>query len=280
MNVREPAVSGMFYPGDPGVLRKDVISYLQGADVVPIDGEIYGIVSPHAGYVYSGQVAAYAYKAISQMRCDTAIVIAPSHRAYFDGIAVWDNGSFKTPLGNIGIDEEAARELISSCDMFISNKDVHRTEHSLEVQLPFLQCVFKDFLLVPLLMGGQSEYLYEMAAITIGRIIKDSAKRFLIVGSTDLSHYYPYSTAVKIDNVAVSHLKNFDITGMIRDTASEKAQACGAGPMITTMMASRNLGANSCEVLKYANSGDVSGDKSGVVGYASAVFFKGGSREG
>jgi len=272
-NVREPSVSGMFYPDDPRVLRKDIGIYLEGAAVEPFSGGVCAIVSPHAGYVYSGQVAAYAYKAVSGLDFDTVIVIAPSHRAYFEGVAVWDRGSFRTPLGNIEIDADTTQELLGSRDAFISNRDVHRGEHSLEVQLPFLQCVFKDFRLVPLLMGAGTEELYEKAAGVLARAISGSPKRFLIVASTDLSHYYPYAAAVKIDAVTVDHLRNFDIPGMIRDTRSEKAQACGAGPMITAMMASKMLGADASRVLKYANSGDVSGDLSGVVGYVSAVFF-------
>ncbi len=275
-NVREPSVSGMFYPDNHGILRRDIGLYLEEADVEPFAEEAYGVVSPHAGYVYSGQVAAYAYKAVSRQRCDTVIVIAPSHRSYFEGVALWDTGSFKTPLGHIEIDEETVGELIASSGVFTINRDVHRGEHSLEVQLPFLQCVFRDFRLVPLLMGApQDTALYEKVAISLEQVIKGSSRSFLIVGSTDLSHYYPYATANKIDSIAVDHLKNFDISGMVRDAVSEKVQACGAGPMITTMMASKQLGADRSTVLKYANSGDVSGDKSGVVGYVSAIFFKG-----
>ncbi len=273
-SVREPSVSGMFYPDDPGVLRKDIGIYLKGAAIEPFAEGVRAIVSPHAGYVYSGQVAAYAYKAVSGLDFDTVIVIAPSHRAYFEGVAVWDSGSFRTPLGNIEVDVHIAQELLSSKDAFISNRDVHRGEHSLEVQLPFLQCIFEDFLLVPLLMGAGTEELYKKAAGELARVISSSPKSFLIVASTDLSHYYPYAAAVKIDAVTVDHLRNFDIPGMIRDTRSEKAQACGAGPMITAMMASKMLGANASKVLKYANSGDVSGDLSGVVGYVSAIFFE------
>jgi AmmeMemoRadiSam system protein B len=273
-SVREPSVSGMFYPDDPDVLRKDVGIYLKGADVEPFTAGVRAIVSPHAGYVYSGPVAAYAYKAVSGLDFDTVIVIAPSHRVYFEGVALWEKGSFKTPLGSIGIDEHAAQELLKSSDTFIVNRDVHRGEHSLEVQLPFLQYVFKDFLLLPLLMGAGGEEIYEKTAQSLERMIASSSRRFLIVASTDLSHYYPYAAAVKIDAVTVEHLRNFDISGMMRDISSEKAQACGAGPMITAMLASKKLGAQASRVLKYANSGDTSGDRSGVVGYVSAIFFE------
>lgn len=274
-NIREPSVSGMFYPDNPAVLKREIGLYLERADIGSFAEEICGIISPHAGYIYSGQVAAYAYKAVSRQPFSSVIVIAPSHRSYFEGIAVWDEGGFNTPLGNIEIDEKSAGELLGSCDVMVPNRDVHKAEHSLEVQLPFLQCVLGKFRLVPLLMGVQDASLYEKAAASIEEVVRNSSERFLIVGSTDLSHYYPYETAMKIDAVAVDHLKNFDIPGMVRDTMSERAQACGAGPMITTMMTSKRLGADRSKVLRYANSGDVSGDMSGVVGYVSAVFFKG-----
>ncbi len=272
--VRLPSVSGMFYPDDPVLLREDIETYLKGAEVEPIPGRVHAIVCPHAGYVYSGQVAAFAYKAVSKLPVDSVIVIAPSHRAYFEGIALWETGSFRTPLGDIGIDERGAGELLEARDLFVARRDVHRSEHSLEVQLPFLQCVFKDLLLLPLIMGAATEELYEKASDALKEMVSASPLSYLIVASTDLSHYYPYASAVKIDAVTVEHLRNFDIAAMIRDTRSEKAQACGAGPMITAMMTARKLGAEAGRVLKYANSGDVSGDRSGVVGYVSAVFFE------
>lgn len=272
--IRLPSVSGMFYPDDPVLLRKDIEAYLEGADVEPVPVRVHAMVSPHAGYVYSGQVAAFAYKAVSVLAVDSVIVIAPSHRVYFEGIALWEKGSFRTPLGDIGIDERGAAEILQTGDVFSANRNVHRSEHSLEVQLPFLQCVFKDFLLLPLLMGAATEEVYEKASDALRDMIAVSPMRYLIVASTDLSHYHPYDSAVKIDAVTVEHLRNFDIAGMLRDTVSEKAQACGAGPMITAMMTARKLGARAARVLKYANSGDVSGDRSGVVGYVSAIFIE------
>ncbi len=273
-SVREPAVSGMFYPGDPVSLRRDVGSYLKAADSGPVPDNILAVISPHAGYMYSGQVAAYGYRAVSSQEFDTVIVLAPSHRAYFQGIAAWEEGVFRTPLGDIAIDAASAADIVGRGGPFRANREVHKGEHSLEVQLPFLQFIFKDFLLLPLLVGAGDDDMYEEAAGILGQVISGSDKRFLIVASTDLSHYYPYDAAVKIDSVTIEHLKNFDIAGMVRDIRTEKAQACGAGPMITTMMAAGKLGAHSSSILKYANSGDVSGDRSGVVGYVSAVLFR------
>ena len=272
--VREPAVSGMFYPDDPGVLRKDVEKYLKNAAVSPVPGQITGIIAPHAGYVYSGQVAAYGFKTILNRAFDTVIVLAPSHRIYFEGVAVMEKGSYRTPLGLAGIDEETVADLVRSSAVVKPFAEAHKDEHSLEVQIPFLQSVLKDFTIVPLIMGTQTVDLCTALSDCIESVIRKGNRQFLVVGSTDLSHYHPYPEAVKLDSVIVDHLEHFDIQGMIKDLDMSKGEACGAGPMLTTMMVSDKLGAKHSQVMKYANSGDVSGDKSAVVGYVSAVFYK------
>jgi AmmeMemoRadiSam system protein B len=272
--VREPAVSGMFYPDDPGVLREDIERYLENAAVSPVPGQIAGIIAPHAGYVYSGQVAAYGFKTIMDRVFDTVIVLAPSHRIYFEGVAVMEKGSYRTPLGLVKIDEETIADLVKSSAAVRPFAEAHKGEHSLEVQIPFLQTVLKDFTIVPLIMGTQTVDLCATLSDCIERVIRKGNRQFLIVGSTDLSHYHPYPAAVKLDSVIVDHLERFDIQCMIKDLDMSKGEACGAGPMLTTMMVSDKLGAQHGRVMKYANSGDVSGDKSAVVGYVSAVFYK------
>lgn len=278
--VREPAVSGMFYPDNPDALRKDVNAYLEFAFVPALDGEIIGIVSPHAGYVYSGQVAAYAYKVIAGKQYDTVIIIAPSHKAYFDGIALWDRGGFKTPLGTISIDEETALEMVNLGGVIKPDKDAHRQEHSLEVQLPFLQVALDQFSIIPLIMGSQTADICNELAQSIFEVVRGSKKKFLLVCSTDLSHYYSYEKAMKLDGGIVEQIDAFNISGVIDIVGEGKAEACGSGPLIATMLLSEKLGASQSKILKYANSGDVSGDRNRVVGYASAVFYKQCSREG
>jgi hypothetical protein len=152
--------------------------------------------------------------------------------------------------------------------------ETHREEHSLEVQLPFLQLVLDGFKIIPLIMGIQTSGVCRKLVQSISKVLQASEKKFLIVGSTDLSHYHPYAEAKKLDDVIVGHLNTFNIPGMIEDIETDKTEACGAGPIIVTMMLSEELGADYGKVLKYANSGDVSGDKSGVVGYVSAVFYQ------
>ncbi len=277
--IREPVVSGMFYPDHPVKLQKDIESYLEDAIIPDLDGDIMGLVSPHAGYVYSGPVAAYGFKMIAKRQYDTVVIIAPSHRVYFEGVALWDRGSFKTPLGTIDIDEETGREVLNIGGVIEANMGPHREEHSLEVQLPFLQSVLSDFKIIPLIMGNQAVSTCKKLAQSLFDAIQKSGKKFLMVGSTDLSHYYPYVEAKKLDAIIVRHLDAFDIPGMIKDIGNDKTEACGAGPMIATMMLCEKLGAGRGIALKYANSGDVSGDKSGVVGYVSAVFYQERSRD-
>ena len=274
--IREPAASGMFYPANPKALARDVGLYLEQASPPEIKGEIKGLIVPHAGYVYSGAVAAWGYKALLKRSYDTVIVIAPSHRSYFEGVAIQEQGGYRMPLGVVNIDEEFAAALLKGRGVVQSNIHAHQGEHALEVQLPFLQVVLKDFQLVPLVMGAQDVALCEALASALFQAMRESTKQFLVVGSTDLSHYYPYTHALELDGEVGRNLNNLDVQGLIRGLGSNTCEACGAGPMITTMMVSQKLGANVSKVLKYANSGDVSGDKASVVGYLSAVLYKTG----
>ncbi len=278
-HVREPAVSGTFYPAHPDVLKREVEGYLARAVIEPIDGQVLGMVSPHAGYVYSGQVAAHGYKAVMGTAVDTVVVIAPSHRVRFEGVALMGSGAYRTPLGDVGVDEELGRIIVQGSPVLVENAGAHVGEHSLEVQVPFLQVALKDFQLLPLIMGSQTLKNCRLLAESIVKAAKDTRKRLLVVGSTDLSHYYSYTAAMKLDTVAVRYLAAFDEKGLAAALDKNEYEACGAGPMITAMMAARGLGADRGRVMKYANSGDVSGDRSAVVGYVSALFFQEGHRE-
>ncbi|MGD0236463.1 MAG: AmmeMemoRadiSam system protein B [Syntrophorhabdales bacterium] len=278
--IREPAASGMFYPANPKALAHDIELYLEQASPAEIKGEIKGLIAPHAGYMYSGAVAAWGYKVLLKRTYDTVIIIAPSHRSHFEGVALQEQGGYRMPLGIVKIDEEFASELLKSSGVIQPNFHAHQGEHSLEVQLPFLQVVLKEFRMVPLIMGDQDAALCEALASALFQVMQESEKQFLVVGSTDLSHYYPYSHALELDGRVARNLNNFNVKEFVRDLAADKCEACGAGPMITTMIVSQKLGANGSKVLKYANSGDVSGDKASVVGYISVVFYKMGNGRG
>ena len=272
--IREPAVAGAFYSDDPLALAAEIRRYVNRAAFEAIEGDIVGVISPHAGYVYSGQVAGYGMRAISGRIYDTVVIIGPSHRAYFEGAAIMSKGGYRTPLGMVDIDEGLAAAIVKEGVVVSENVGVHGAEHSLEVQIPFLQTVLSGFKIVPIIMGSQETDTCEKLAGNVYRGIKALGRRVLIVGSTDLSHYYGYDHAVTLDKHIVDRLEAFDIKGMADDFDAEISEACGRGPMIVTMMISKVLGATKSKVLKYANSGDVSGDKGNVVGYTSAVFYR------
>ncbi len=273
-DVRLPAVSGTFYPANAQVLRKEIEGYLSKARPGSTPKGVMGLISPHAGFMYSGQTAAYGYKCLSGDSFDTVIIVAPSHRSFFVGVAADDRSLYRTPLGDIPVDVGLVAKLIESDNLIRPNPKVHEGEHSLEVQLPFLQYVIGSFKLVPLIMGTQDPDSCKRLAEVIYGCVRDGKEKVLIVGSTDLSHYYPYDHAVELDSVVMKHLERFDVEGMVKDQMVERYEACGAGPMVVAMMTCRSMGSNASKVLNYANSGDVSGDRSSVVGYISCIFFK------
>jgi MEMO1 family protein len=272
--IREPAVSGTFYPANSAVLQRDIRGYLNNVPQIELDGTVAGIIAPHAGYVYSGQVAAHAYRTIVNASYDTVVVVAPSHRVYFRGVAVLKEGSCRTPLGLIEIDEELAQAVSAASTLIQPNLAAHAAEHSLEVQLPFLQVVLQRFRLLPLVMGIQDPATCRVLADAVFNASLKFKRNILIVGSTDLSHYHSDRNAVALDSIVVKRLQAFDEAGLMADVAQEKCEACGTGPMAVAMMVSKMMGATESRVLKYAHSGDVSGDRSAVVGYVSAVLVK------
>jgi MEMO1 family protein len=271
--IREPALAGSWYPGDPEILSRDVKRYLENAKKEKVDGEIVALVSPHAGYMYSGQVAAYAYKLIEGKSFDTVVVVGPSHRFPFKGASLWDRGGFRTPLGVVPVDDELSKKLMEKRKEIRFIPEAHNQENSLELQIPFLQTVLKSFKLVPIAM--EPDWSWETCqylASAIAEAVK--GKRVLLVASTDLSHFYTYNIAVELDKIFLNHIERFDVEGLNRDLKNNRTEACGGGPVITIMLAAKMLGANHGKVLKYANSGDVTGDRSRVVGYAAGVFYK------
>ncbi len=272
--IREPAVSGSFYPANADLLRADIEGYLKKATIESPSRTILGLVSPHAGYMYSGPTAAHGYKALSGAHYDTVIIVSPSHQSFFYGAAVQGKGGYRTPLGIASIDEEFAERLIANGELVHEDAKVHRGEHAVEVQIPFLQTVLTEFKIVPLIMGmSQDTEAAERIGDVIVECMADGGKRYLIVGSTDLSHYYPYKLAKELDTAAVELIRGFDVEGLGRELARGKYEACGAGSIITAMVVSRRLGATAARVFDYKNSGDITGDTGNVVGYVSCAFF-------
>jgi len=272
--VRESVVAGSFYPANPAVLKETISGYLEKAPVKNLEN-IIGLVCPHAGYIYSGQVAACSYRQIARHAFDCVAIIAPSHGEYFDFNSVFAGEAYQTPLGLVEVDTERCRALAKNRQysnlIKVSNYG-HGREHSLEVQLPFLQVVLDDFKIIPVVMGSQNRQNIEGLGNAIGETFKD--ENILIIASTDLSHYHPYDIAAGLDSVVQDCLKDFDADKFTDAISKDRLEMCGGGPVAASMMASKILGADSSEVLCYQNSGDVSGDRSAVVGYVSAAFFK------
>ncbi|HVP80236.1 MAG TPA: AmmeMemoRadiSam system protein B [Thermodesulfobacteriota bacterium] len=278
-DVREPALAGLWYPGDPEVLSRDVKRYLENAKKEAVEGQIVALISPHAGYMYSGQVAAYAYKLVEGMAFDSVIVVGPSHRYAFKGASLWPQGGFRTPLGVVPVDVELSKKLMERRKEIRFIPEAHAQENSLELQIPFLQSVLKSFKLVPIAM--EPDWSWETCQYLASAIAEAAkGKKVLLVASSDLSHYYTYKIAVELDRIFINDIERFDAEGLNRDLKSGRAEACGGGPVITIMLAAKALGANKGQALKYLNSGDVTGDRSRVVGYAAGVFYKtAGGRE-
>ena len=268
--VRPPSVAGLFYDDSPEILRKNINGFLEQARVPKPKGTVRGLVSPHAGYVYSGLAAAHAYKMIEGARYDCVIVVGPSHREYFNGVSVYPGEAYETPLGAIPINMEVKEELIKEKKVVVASEDGHRTEHSIEVQLPFLQCVLHDFSFVPIVMGDQRRELCNELADAIVRIAAN--RNILLVASSDLSHYHPYDEAVALDTGVINAIEEFNSESFIEKMETRLFEACGGGPIAAVMKAARQLGASKPEILFYCNSGDITGEKDGVVGYLAASF--------
>ena len=270
-DIRPPAVAGTFYTSDPEALSAQINDFVSNVPSKTVPGKVVALISPHAGYVYSGQVAAYAYKLIKGLTFDTVVVIAPSHRIPFRGASIYSKGAYQIPIGLIPVDTELAQQLIKQDPTISYVREAHTQEHSLEVQLPFLKVMLGDFKLLPIVMGYCNFSTCAAISETIYKGLK--GKNVLIVASSDLSHFNPYNKAVDVDKIVINHVNNFDPEALYQDISSGKCEDCGATHMVATMLLAKKLGATNSELLFYANSGDVTGDKSGVVGYMSAVLY-------
>jgi len=267
-------VAGSWYPGEAQALADEVDRYLEAVEGLP-RGEVVALVAPHAGLVYSGPVAAYAYRLVADRRFDVAVLVGPSHRVGFSGVAIDPTGSWETPLGPAAIDGDVAARILAHGAMVRESRSIHAHEHSLEMQLPFLRRVLPGVPIVPLVMGYQTRSTVEGLALALAAALE--GKRALIVASSDLSHYHPAGAAAELDSRVTGLVELFDADGLMALIERFPEHACGGGPIVAAMKTARELGARDGKVLKYADSGDVSGDKSAVVGYLAAAFGSFGS---
>ena len=267
--VRRAAVAGSWYPSDPTALGREVDRYLDAAGEAP-HGDLLAVIAPHAGLMYSGPIAAYAYNVLRGREIDVAVLVGPSHYVGFEGVAIVEQGAFDTPFGPVPISVHTAAAIAMGSPLVTSHPTAHAREHSLEMQLPFLKRVLPNVEIVPLVMG----YQRRETAVALGDAIAAAVKgrRMVIVASTDLSHYQNAPTAARLDNRVIQQVLRFDPDGLMSLLETFPEHACGGGPTVSVMRAAKLLGATDARVLKYGDSGDVSGDKDAVVGYLAAAM--------
>ena len=280
--VRSPAVAGSFYPDSPQVLSAQVEKFIDDAELKETDGRPIGLIAPHAGYVYSGHVAGYAYKQLMGRSFDTVVLLGLSHRYRINGAAIYARGAFRTPLGDIQIDEDLAAEIMRLNSDILDLPPAHANEHSLEVQLPFLQHLLSDFRIVPILLQDDSPENVVPLAQAIAAAMGDRSP--LLIGSTDLCHYPTYEAARQSDQIVIEAIEHFDPDYLhqqmveymqIHPTQNFHCMMCSTGAIYATMRAAKALGGNRIEVLKAANSGDVPiGGRDQVVGYMAAGIYR------
>jgi AmmeMemoRadiSam system protein B/AmmeMemoRadiSam system protein A len=269
--IKEPSAAGTFYPSDKKELKEMVERFLSKAEKVPVNGKLLALISPHAGYIFSGQVAAYGYKNIEGRDIKKVIIIGPSHYTAFKGASVYTKGSFRTPLGTVTINERLAEGLLNEAADVRFYPEAYEKEHSIEVQLPFLQTVLKDFTIVPIIIGSPTKQTFEYLTSRLAEMLDENT---LLVVSTDLSHYHDYSTAKEMDSKAIAAVERLSVIDTERLMRTGEAELCGSYPVLIAMEAVRRAGANIGVLLKYANSGDVTNDRNRVVGYASIGIYK------
>lgn len=274
MNVRKAAVAGTWYPGTAAPLASEVDGYLTAADLHGPDlgGDLVALIAPHAGLMYSGPVAAHAYRLLRNRRFDVAVLVGPSHFAGFDGVALYPFGGFDTPFGVARIDTECASAIAAASQVVQVLTPPHAREHSLEMQLPFLTRLAPATPIVPLLMGYQTAATASALGGALAVALR--GRRALLIASTDLSHYHDAATASALDRVVIDCVSRFDADGLQAALDATPEHACGGGPTVAVMRAARASGARDAVILNYADSGDVSGDKSSVVGYLAAALGK------
>jgi hypothetical protein len=287
----------MFYPGRPDALGELVSSLFRDGPVRGLpgaggdteeapgtrqrdaagshdQGRVVGLIAPHAGYPYSGRTAAAAFGELSAARDGTVIVMGPSHREPFAGATIYPGRSYRTPLGEVPIDHELASQLVERSDGLVRYDEAgHRQEHSVEVELPFLQQRLGSFRFVPLVIGERALARCRTLGELLSGLVAQAETPPLLVASSDLSHFYSLPEAERLDRQVWEHVAAFDPKGLARALERGTAQACGACPIIATMYAARSLGADRAAILDYSTSADATGDRSSVVGYMAAAFL-------
>lgn len=268
--IREPAVAGMFYPADERKLRDQLELLFDITSGEKKYKNVFGLVAPHAGYVYSGRTAAFGYNAVSGNKYEKAIIISPSHREYFPGISVFEGDAYKTPMGVSEINKELRDKFINNSKTIFSGVAGHKAEHALEVHLPFLQFLYPDISILPAVIGDQSQPFIEELADKLSEVYDDNT---LIVASSDLSHFYSREEGKKLDSIIADRISDFDFENLQNDLENRNCEACGGGGIVAMMAAAVKHNKINSKIIHRSDSGDTSGDTSEVVGYLSAIIY-------
>ncbi|MGI9101804.1 MAG: AmmeMemoRadiSam system protein B [Terriglobales bacterium] len=265
---RPPAVAGRFYPNNPETLLRDVQTYMSaGGDKL----RALGCVAPHAGYMYSGHVAGAVYARLELPK--TFIILCPNHTGVGQPLAIMSDARWMTPLGDVAVNSELASALKRQFPALTDDIQAHQMEHALEVQLPFLQALARDFSFVPIAVGTSRFEMLEKLGDAMASVIEGLPERPLIIASSDMNHYDPDQVTREKDHKAIETILTLDTRGLYDVVTQEGVSMCGFGPAIAMLTAAKRLGAKSAQVIKYATSGDVSGDREMVVGYAGIAVL-------
>jgi AmmeMemoRadiSam system protein B len=280
-SVRRPSVAGTWYTDNATRLVSQVHGYLErarsddpGGPFDDAEGRrLRAIVVPHAGLMYSGPVAAYAYNVARRQPHSALVLVGPSHFIPFHGVSIWPDGEWETPLGPVPVHTTLPTALFSASHQIIELPAAHGREHCLEMQMPFIAHLMADVPIVPMVMGHQTRDTAFALGAAIAQAVESQAPDALLVASSDLSHYEDATTAAALDHDVIEHVERLDADGLMRALEADPRHACGGGPMVAVLDAARRLGARHARLLQYADSGDVSGDKSSVVGYMAAAIW-------
>lgn len=276
LDVRPSPIAGQWYPGDPKRLSASVDRYIQEAVLPELDGEVVAIVAPHAGHMYSGPVAGYAFAALRGLKPDMVAVVSPMHYPYEEPLLTTAHQAYATPLGVIPVDTEAVQALNGLLEQALGYglASIKRDrEHSLEIELPFLQRVLEtEFRLLPVMVRDQSHRATRLLGQCLAKTL--SSRNALLVASTDLSHFYPLDIANQLDAEMLRCIESFDPDAVINAEEEGRGFACGRGALAAVLWAAREMGANTVKILKHATSGDITGDTTQVVGYGAAVILR------
>ncbi len=276
LDLRPSPIAGLWYEGDPKSLARTVDKYIAQADLPDLPGEVIAVIAPHAGHIYSGPVAGYAFAAVRGRTSDLVAVIAPMHQPYIQPLITTAHDAYATPLGAVRVDREALAQLDRELNATLGyglTAVSHDREHSLEIELPFLQrALGKEFQLLPIMVRAQEPHISRTLGMALAKVLK--GRNALMVASTDLSHYYAQETALTFDSEMLRQWEAFSPEGAFEAEEEGRAYACGLGALTAVLWAARELGADTVRVLRHATSGDVTGDYAAVVGYGAAAILK------